>query len=208
MRTVAIDPGHGGKDAGACRGIIHEAQLALLIADRVAHNVRLLSRRSAEDPEPRIQTYLTRTNDRFVGIANRPILARQAGCKMLVSIHLNAGIRIAHGAECWIDDQTYLSQRAPSADLAQNILKRLAVCTLRNRGIKLDRANRHKHLGVLEGFSAFGPAVLLEVGFISNDHDRRLLLDPASREVIAIQIAAAIVQGFGIEPRMELLAAA
>jgi N-acetylmuramoyl-L-alanine amidase len=202
-KLIYIDPGHGGHDPGACAGTVSEADVALDLSKRIARNIRLLSKSTDPDLDSRLHTGLTRCEDVFREIDWRPLQAIEDGADVFLSIHINSAAPAAHGSEAWISAAGY--HKRVSEKIGQMILARLAAVGLKSRGIKPDTANRHGRLGVLRGFDNHGPAVLLEVGFISNEHDRKLLTNPESLEVIAVQIAAAVCKNQGIEPRMELV---
>jgi len=82
VRRVAVDPGHGGTDAGAVGPTgLKEAEITLDIAHRVAP---LLAR------ELKIETLLTRDNDAFVPLELRTARANAFHADLFVSIHCNA----------------------------------------------------------------------------------------------------------------------
>ena len=82
VRTVVIDPGHGGKDPGA-RGVTgsDEKDITLTIAQMVAE-------RLSEDPQ--IRVVLTRTDDTYVSLEQRTAIANAQGADLFLSIHGNA----------------------------------------------------------------------------------------------------------------------
>lgn len=82
VRTILLDPGHGGDDYGARHAGLQESQLTLDITRRTA---RLLERRL---PEARI--LMTRHGDDFVSLEQRTAMANAAGADLFVSVHLNA----------------------------------------------------------------------------------------------------------------------
>ena len=79
--VVAIDPGHGGKDPGASAYGVLEKQVVLKIAKRLAKRFR---------DEPGYRAILTRDDDRFINLKNRPRLARRAGADFFISIHADS----------------------------------------------------------------------------------------------------------------------
>ena len=94
-KIVMLDPGHGGSNAGA-RGAatgLHEKQLSLMLATRVADRLRGRG----------IAVQLTRTTDRTLTLRQRVALADGAAADLFVSIHANASpTRTQHGYETYV----------------------------------------------------------------------------------------------------------
>ncbi|MCB9508096.1 MAG: N-acetylmuramoyl-L-alanine amidase [Myxococcales bacterium] len=82
IRTIVIDPGHGGTDSG-CVGVagLPEKELTLKLSWRV---VRLLQ---AEDPTLTIR--MTREGDTYPTLEERTALANAVGADVLLSVHFN-----------------------------------------------------------------------------------------------------------------------
>jgi N-acetylmuramoyl-L-alanine amidase len=122
----------------------------------------------------------TRQGDGFVPLSTRTAISNQTGGSIFVSIHYNWGRRRgARGIEIF-----YFSPR--SWRLATNILREaLRAYPTENRGIKrrefhVLRENRR-------------PAVLCELGFVSNSQDNRYLQNRAYRQRIAERVAEGII---------------
>ncbi|MDC3057897.1 N-acetylmuramoyl-L-alanine amidase [Litorivicinus sp.] len=79
--VVAIDPGHGGKDPGASSYGVVEKQVVLKIAKRVARRF---------EREPGYRAVLTREDDRYIQLKDRPRIAREAGADFFISIHADS----------------------------------------------------------------------------------------------------------------------
>jgi len=91
---VVIDPGHGGFDPGAGLGQIKEKTVALQIA--LALRDKLLEGGG-------IRVAMTRDDDRFISLPERPGIARQLGADLFVSIHADsADADGAHGASVYV----------------------------------------------------------------------------------------------------------
>jgi len=67
-------------------------------------------------------------------------------------------------------------------------------------GLKARRVIDRKRLAILEGFPH---SIIVEVGYASNVADARKMNDPKGRGAIAIAIARAIVEYYGIVPAMD-----
>jgi N-acetylmuramoyl-L-alanine amidase len=78
---VVIDPGHGGKDPGAGAGTIKEKELTLALA--LALRDQLLR-------DGGVRVALTRSDDHYVFLGERPALARQLGADLFISIHADS----------------------------------------------------------------------------------------------------------------------
>lgn len=171
-RTVCLDAGHGGKDPGAVYGGTLEKDIALDVVKRIG---TLLAN---------YNVVYTRTDDTFVELPERADVANAAQADLFVSIHCNSAENAgANGVEVY----THTSQSAGAVHAAKAIYNRLLPASgLNGRGVK------SKNLAVLRETSM--PAVLVELGFISNGIDRAALIVPEWRACVAQAIAGSIVQ--------------
>jgi N-acetylmuramoyl-L-alanine amidase len=169
--TVVVDAGHGGHDLGA-RSVSGspEKVLALDTAQRLAAILRAKGFRVIE----------TRTRDDFVPLGTRTAASNSKGNSIFVSIHYNwAPRRGARGIEVY-----YFSPRAWR--LASNILRKvIGAYATESRGVK--RNNYH----VLRENRR--PAVLCELGFLSNSQDNRYVQSAQYRQRLGECVAAGIV---------------
>jgi N-acetylmuramoyl-L-alanine amidase len=101
---VVIDPGHGGFDPGAGLGPVKEKTVALAIA-------RALRDKLLEAGGIRVA--LTRDEDRFIPLSDRPAIARQLGADLFVSIHADsADAPDARGASVYVLSEKGSSEAA------------------------------------------------------------------------------------------------
>ena len=84
LRTVVIDPGHGGKDPGCISRDkkVYEKDITLDVGKRLSQKI------SAAYPD--VEVIMTRTKDVFVELENRAAMANKAGADLFISIHVNA----------------------------------------------------------------------------------------------------------------------
>lgn len=84
LKTVVIDPGHGGKDAGCISRDkkTYEKNITLDIGKRLANKI--------SSAYPDIAVLLTRGDDTFVELENRAVFANKAGADLFISIHVNS----------------------------------------------------------------------------------------------------------------------
>lgn len=82
IKTIVIDPGHGGKDPG-CHGVTHkEKEVALAVALKLGKYL--------EDYYKDVKVVYTRTTDVFVELEDRAQIANKAKADLFISIHCNA----------------------------------------------------------------------------------------------------------------------
>lgn len=205
---IIIDPGHGGKDPGAIGPSgLKEKKVTLEVA-------RKLSKMFKENL-PFVEVFLTRDRDEFVSLDRRAEIANQLKGDLFVSVHVNsAWDRTAKGVETFYNSQyvygeeaekvamrenaAFASQenvpfkvkniiwdliqnqhRTESKNLSEVIQKNLVeVCDALNRGVKSAR------FYVLRGVNM--PAVLVEIGFISNPLQERELRNERFQERAAL----------------------
>lgn len=175
--VVVLDPGHGGRDPGAiaCNGMFEKD---------VVLPVTLMVRRQLQ--RGKVRVVMTRSTDRFVELERRAEIATQARADLFVAIHADwlpdAGMRghtvyVTHGA----------STRALAA--AHRVDRHLGRAGIRSRGVR--RANYR----VLVRTTC--PAVLVEIGCLSNRFEARRLSGDAHRRAVAQAVAAAILEYLG-----------
>jgi len=170
---VVVDPGHGGRQPGAvaCTGMF-EKDVNLAVAHMVRR--RLAARK--------VRVIMTRRDDRFMDLEPRAEVANRAGADLFVSIHADScGNRWASGYT------VYVSRGAAGATLeaAGCVDRRMRRAVATSRGIR--RANYR----VLVHCSR--PAMLVELGYLSNRTEARLLGDDGYRGRLADALAAGIV---------------
>lgn len=172
---VCIDPGHGGHDPGACGNGIKESELVLSIGRKVRDLLK-----------PYISVLMTRDKDHFVSLSERCRMAHDAGADIYVSLHANSAENTdAHGVE------TFTSGSPSSENLAKLMLAaHLTTIPQRNRGVKQASFYVLRHTSM--------PAVLHELGFVSNTGDAAILDNPDNQEKMARAVADSVLAYFGI----------
>lgn len=190
VRHIVIDPGHGGKDAGALRGALREKDLTLNIARRVRDRLIRLGYRVT----------LTRNSDIALTLPQRAALAKALKADLFLSIHINAaasGTAVA-GIETYAmtpagapsssnskaDTRVYPGNRCDVNNLA---LASMIHRYMLSRTGGTDRGVKRARFQVLREITM--PGVLIECGFISNAAERKRLATPAYQEKLAKGIA-------------------
>jgi N-acetylmuramoyl-L-alanine amidase len=210
IRTIVIDPGHGGKEVGAIgpSGLM-EKDVTLSVARKLA---------AALESQLGTRVVLTRDDDSLVSLDQRTALANQYRADLFLSVHMNAAVvKDAKGSETYFlsleasddlarqaaekensaggrgsgDDlefilwdlaqQEYLHE---SSRFAQTVQEEMNTATgVENRGVK------QAPFKVLLG--ATMPAALVEVGFITNpEEEARLQTDEFQNLMVGALVRA------------------
>lgn len=171
-KTIVVDPGHGGNDSGAI-GTTHGTWEKTLNLSTAVHLKRELELRGAIVVMTRV------TDEEKPSLKDRVAIAERSGGDAFVSLHHNSAAGPASGI------LTFYYSGAKDKPLAAAIERRLAEADLGLESQGLSFGNFH----VLRENSL--PAVLLELGFLTNPHDEEL----ARTEAYQSAAARAIVLG-------------
>ncbi len=223
IETVIIDPGHGGKDPGAQSDGVNEADVTLAIGLKLAEELKKVG----------IKAVMTRNDDTYIPLEERPKFASEQGGDLFVSLHCNAiegtETRKKHlrGYVTYIlregesEEDKSLARRENKAISQSNTKKgkqeitplewillehQLNLYSKESEAFaevmvkafsqspipKYSTGARQAGFYVLVG--AFMPAVLFEMGFITNPQDRSVLAAETGQRKIAKQLAAAILE--------------
>ena len=84
LNTVVIDPGHGGKDPGALgqSSSTHEKHVVLSISKLLGEKIK--------EAYPDVKVIYTRSTDKFIGLHDRAMVARNNNANLFISIHCNS----------------------------------------------------------------------------------------------------------------------
>jgi N-acetylmuramoyl-L-alanine amidase len=198
VRTVVLDPGHGGHDKGATSRFGTEKEFALDVAARVRKRLEKAG----------FKVVQTRTSDSFIPLESRPAVANNYPASIFVSIHFNSaewnpaanGIEIysipprgapptGQGKPLARDLETEAGHALEPADsvLATTIFHSLlGGLGVNDRGIKRARFSVLRHARV--------PAVLIEGGFLTNASDAARIASSKWRDGYADAIARGIIE--------------
>ncbi len=169
--TVVIDAGHGGNDRGGSWGKVYEKHLALDTAFRLERYLKMKGYR----------VIMTRKTDKYLSLSTRSAIANKYKNAIFVSIHINKASRTgAAGIETFY----YGSEgRKLGAAIQDKMVSKVKV---ENRGLKYARFSVLRKTKI--------PAILTEIGFVSNYGDRQRLKSGHYRDAIAKAIADGIAK--------------
>ena len=221
VKTIVIDPGHGGKDSGALGKNAQEKDIVLSIG-------KLLKKALEKEG---FNVKMTRDKDVFIELGQRANLANQWDGDLFISLHCNA-IDAAPERKKQIKGYHVYVLRAPESEEDKAIARREnKVATLYGEKnakeelspiewfkleARLEKYKQNSYMFTEEmlkamdggkikrqaggvggaGFmvlvGALMPAVLFEIGFISNLEDEAYMMSKAGQEDIAARIAKAV----------------
>lgn len=175
MRTIVLDAGHGGSDPGAVNGGRLEKddnlRLALAVQERL------------QAPGQRV--VMTRSTDVFVPLSERSAISNRNNADIFVSIHRNAATTpVANGVENFV----IINPSPIETQYAQTVLNEVV-----SAGVQSNRGVRQGNFAVLR--NTLAPAMLLEMGFITNERDNQLF--DQNFNAYADAIARGIVRSLG-----------
>ena len=198
LKTVVIDAGHGGHDPGATYGKTYEKNITLSVAKRLGD---LIKRNY-----PSVKVIYTRSDDSFVELYRRADIANKNNADLFISIHVNSvNDRSARGHETYVMGQDKNSDNFEICRTENSVIVLEIFSLLQNAHLEqsLDFAtlvqknadagpianNRGvKQANFIVLWKCTMPAVLIELGFISNPNDMKVLTDKNSQQRIATNI--------------------
>lgn len=200
-KVIVIDAGHGGKDPGSLGANVFEKDVTLAAAK--ALKARL-------ERTGRFQVVLTRETDTFIPLEGRVQIARRADADLFISLHADSGPDVStRGASVYTvsdkgaervglvldKDDWLMKANLPGRDRAvSQILLDLSQRATKNRSAAFAQLllasvgeettllrRSHRDAGFIVLLAPDVPAVLLEMGFITNPEDEAFLTTKASR---------------------------
>jgi N-acetylmuramoyl-L-alanine amidase len=194
VKTICLDPGHGGNDPGYQVGSNDEKKYTLLLAQEVRAQLKAAG----------FKVVLTRTTDVKIPLEDRPVVAKRNGADLFISLHFNAtetGRNEVKGTEIFCltpAGATSTNARgegdtrwvAGNRNDERNMLLAYQMQKSYSKSLNIeDRGVKRARFQVLR--EAPMPAILIEGGFMSHPAEGRKIYDPAYRK----QMAKAIVEG-------------
>ena len=222
-KVVVIDAGHGGHDPGAAGADSREKDLTLASARAL---------KAALEKSGRYKVVMTRDSDTYVPLETRVQIARRADADLFISLHADSGSDPGlRGATVYTlsdkgsdrvvrnvmaENDWFINVNMPGRDRSVNqILLDLTQRATRNRsaafaenlldhiggGVQLTQRS-HRDAGFVVLLAPDVPAVLLEMGFITNPDDEHSLSDPAKRGRFMGAVARSIDDYFNEQTRI------
>lgn len=169
---IVLDAGHGGSDYGAIREGINEKDITLDIVQRVDAILRAKGYKTA----------LVRSDDTFVSLEDRVAFSEAENPEIFISVHVNSAVSSdPTGIEThWYHDN--------SKSLAEIVHKHMIkqIPSAKDRGLFKSKFYVINHTTV--------PAVLCEIGFLSNPDERNEIITDSRKQRTAKAIAEGIIE--------------
>jgi N-acetylmuramoyl-L-alanine amidase len=213
VRTVIVDPGHGGADPGAIGvGGLREKDVTLRLSKRLIAKLRASG----------FEVFTTRENDRTVSLEERTAIAEASKGDVFISLHANAAPRrTVQGIETFYPDANHerhslrvaMRENNVSRDQLDDLQRTLAKLRIgeispysqRLASLVQDqlaqalpsRYGKIQDLGAKKGpfyvlFLSDMPAILIEAGFVTNKSDAKRLRDGDYLDSVATQISTGL----------------
>jgi N-acetylmuramoyl-L-alanine amidase len=220
-KVIVIDPGHGGHDPGALGAQGYEKDVNLAAA---------LTLKDRLERSPKYRVVLTREDDTYVPLDERVRIAQRAGADLFISLHSDSGgdpgVRGASvytlsdkasnraarfvNRDDWFMKASLTGDRGVSDilfDLTQRATKNRSaafantlVSHIDGKAPLLRRSQRDAGFMVL--LAPDVPAVLLEMGFVTNADDEQFLRDPGQRKRLMNAVGDSIDDYFAEATRL------
>lgn len=188
LPAVCIDAGHGGHDPGAldASGTVREADVVLEYAHALETYLDALGCR----------TIMTRTGDQFAPLSQRVRQANEAPADVFVSLHANAADNVRAGG-AWLihDDKT---PKVDGVALAEAVFQEMSAVpgiVDQDEDVEVFPDGSpwvgERNLAVVSRTTM--PAILVELGFMTNEEDLTRLQDDATRDQVAVAIGRGVL---------------
>jgi len=216
VKTVCIDPGHGGHDPGCLGSNTQEKHIALAIALKLGKHI--------EENFPNVKVVYTRKTDIYPELWERAAIANKAKADLFICIHANSGGASAYGTETYVmglhksESNLKVAKRENSSilleedyktkysDFDPNSPESYIVLAMRQDAFidqslnfaakiqhqfteRVGRRNRGvKQAGFLVLHQTNMPSVLIETGFVTNAEEEKFLMSELGQDYLSSAI--------------------
>ena len=168
-KIIVIDAGHGGKDFGAQIG----GELEKKIVENIANKISLLNGKGE------IEIVLLREDDSFIELSERVARINKINPSLLISLHINVSKNLKeNGVNAYVSKQNDFYDK--SMESAKNLVDKISNEKLAKGEVK------DANFFVIKNSKC--PALLLEVGYLSNENDKTYITSESGQNEIANQI--------------------
>ncbi len=180
---VVIDAGHGGQDPGTNSGKVLEKDLNLAIALKLEALLK----------EKNIKTFMLRQDDTFVGLYDRPYIANALNATLFISIHHNG----VDNTKISGTETLYYPETKGDPSFTGEKFAKLVQESLMNKLNSVNRKTIERPGLVVLKYTEM-PAILAEIGFVTNPAELKKLIDPTYQQKAADALNEAIIKALEI----------
>jgi len=189
--TIVVDAGHGGLDPGSIgyKTKVKESDLNLAVAKLLNDKLKTIGLRTIMTRETPAGLYgLSTKNYKKRDMAKRKEIIQENNPDLVISVHMNSYVRHnLRGAQVFYDKNSSISEQ-------------LALCIQDQFAEKLENSDKGISVGDYYMLKCTPCAsVIAECGFLSNEEDEKLLIDPLYQEKIATCIFVGVVNFLNLE---------
>nr|WP_314839718.1 N-acetylmuramoyl-L-alanine amidase [uncultured Flavobacterium sp.] len=167
---VVIDAGHGGSDFGARSITSSEKQ----IVEKITQKIKFLNKNE------NVTIHFTRNDDQFVSLTDRADFINKIKPNLVISLHVNQSRNESKsGMEFYVANESLVNNE--SIEIANKLRTKF----LKNNAVAPSEIKKAPFF-ILK--KSVAPAVLIELGYLSNSSDRAYLTDEKQQDQIATTI--------------------
>jgi N-acetylmuramoyl-L-alanine amidase len=172
--NVIIDAGHGGSDFGATSSTNTEKE----IVEQITNKIKFLNKNE------NVTVHLTRNEDKFISLSDRTAIINTIKPDLVLSLHVNQSINVGKsGMEFYVANESAASEKSVA------IANELRAKFLQNNTLKSSEIKKAPFY-ILKKSEV--PAIIVELGYLSNLSDRAILTNDSEQNKIALTIVSFI----------------
>lgn len=170
--NVVIDAGHGGTDFGATSSSGTEK----LIVEQITNKIKFLNKNE------NVVVHLTRNEDKYISLADRATIINTIKPDLVLSLHVNQSSDVAKSGMDF-----YVANESVSSEKSVLIANELRTKFIQNNTFKSSEVKKAPFF-ILK--KSVVPAIVIELGYLSNLSDREYLTDDKEQDKIASTIVS------------------
>ena len=167
--NIVIDAGHGGTDFGATSDAITEKK----IVEQVTKKIKSLN--------SNVVIHFTRNEDSFLSLNDRTAFINKLKPDLVLSLHVNTSLNNkTSGLEFYVAKETEFFEK--SSEIAGKLINKFAA----NKNLKVSNVKTGPFY-ILKKSEV--PAVIVELGYLTNENDKKYLVNDQEQNKIALSIS-------------------
>ena len=167
--NIVIDAGHGGIDFGATSEAITEKQ----IVEQVTNKIKSLN--------SNVVLHFTRNEDNFLSLNDRIDFINKLKPDLVLSLHVNSSLnKETSGLEFYVAKETEFFEK--SSGIAAKLINKFAT----NKNLKIATVKTGPFY-ILKKSDV--PAIIVELGYLTNENDKKYLIDDNEQNKMAKSIS-------------------